>query len=94
MKKTKKRERSFKKLISEKLFFMPIVGKPMKNGGRFLSMRVKFTLFMILTALVVLALAFSAIPMALQIFRREHSRPDRVAHTANLEWIKRVESKN
>ena len=50
----------------------------MKGGGRFLSMRVKFTVFMIITALIVLALAFTAIPVALQIFRREHSRPERV----------------
>ena len=59
-------------------FSKTIMGKPMKGGGRFLSMRVKFPVFMIITALVVLALAFSAIPVALQIFRREHSRPERV----------------
>ena len=59
-------------------FSKTIMGKPMKRGGRFLSMRVKFPVFMIMTALVVLALAFSAIPVALQIFRREHSRPERV----------------
>ena len=59
-------------------FSKTIMGKPMKRGGRFLSMRVKFPVFMIMTALLVLALAFSAIPVALQIFRREHSRPERV----------------
>lgn len=57
---------------------MPIVGRTVKGDGRFLSMRLKFTVFMIITTLVVLALAFTVIPVALQIFRREHSRPDRV----------------
>ena len=50
----------------------------MPNGKRFLSMRIKFTVFMIITALVVVMVALIAIPAALQVYRREHSKPERV----------------
>ena len=57
---------------------MPFIGEVMPNGRRFVSMRVKFAGVMLITGVAVLVVALLAIPMALQLFRKYHTRPERV----------------
>ena len=57
---------------------MPIIGDPLPNGKRFVSMRMKFVGVMVVTGVAVLVTALMAIPLALQLFRAYHTQPDRV----------------
>ncbi len=57
---------------------MPFIGQTMPNGRRFVSMRIKFAGFMLITGVAVLVLALAAIPLALQLFQKYHTRPERV----------------
>ena len=57
---------------------MPFIGEPLPNGKRFISMRVKFIGVMVVTGVAVLITATIAIPLALQIFQKYHTRPERV----------------
>lgn len=59
-------------------FHMPFIGETLPNGKRFISMRVKFVGVMVVTGIAVLVTALSVIPLALQVFQKYHTRPDRV----------------
>ena len=62
-----------------RLFFRtPIMGEPLPNGKRFLSMRMKFVGVMLITGTAILLLALTAIPLSLQLFQKYHTRPERV----------------
>ena len=63
-----------KRLLSS----MPFMGNTLPNGRRFVSMRIKFAAVMLLTGVTVLIIALLAIPHALQIFRKYHTRPQQV----------------
>ena len=56
----------------------PLIGKTTRDGRPFISMRVKFVLVMLVTALAVTLVALVAIPAALQIFQRVNTQPERV----------------
>ena len=60
------------------LFRTPIIGETMPNGKRFVSMRMKFVGFMLITGVAVLLLALTAIPLSLQIFEKNHNKLERV----------------
>ena len=61
-----------------RLFRTPIMGEPLPNGKRFLSMRMKFVGVMLVTGTAILLLALTAIPLSLQVFQKYHTRPERV----------------
>lgn len=62
-----------------RLFFRtPIMGEPLPNGKRFLSMRMKFVGVMLITGTAILLLALTAIPLSLRLFQRIHTEPERV----------------
>ena len=64
---------------SRRAFFRtPIIGEQLPNGKRFVSMRVKFVGVMLITAVVVLLLAFLAIPLSLRVFQKQHNKLERV----------------
>ena len=54
------------------------MGELLPNGKRFVSMRMKFMVVMLITGTAVLMLALSAIPVSLQIFHKYHTRPEQV----------------
>lgn len=57
---------------------MPYIGETLPNGKRFVSMRMKFVGVMIVTATAVLVTALVTIPLALQLFQKYHTDPERV----------------
>ena len=64
---------------SRRAFFRtPIMGEPLPNGQRFVSMRMKFVGFMLITAVAVLIFALVAIPLSLRIFQKSHNKLERV----------------
>ena len=69
----------FLKGKSRRTFFRtPIIGEPLPNGKRFVSMRMKFMGVILITAVLVLLLALVAIPLSLRIFQRQHNKLERV----------------
>lgn len=60
------------------MFHTPIMGETLPNGKRFMSMRMKFVGFMLVTGVAVLLLALVAIPLSLRIFERNHNKLERV----------------
>ena len=72
-------KRKHQKTKKRRLFFRtPIMGEPLPNGKRFLSMRMKFVGVMLITGTAILLLALTAIPLSLQLFQRIHTQPERV----------------
>lgn len=59
------------------LFRTPIIGETLPNGRRFISMRMKFVGFMLITGMAVLVTALVMIPVALRLFRQYHTDPVR-----------------
>ena len=57
---------------------MPFIGEPLPNGKRFISMRMKFVAVMLVAGTAILITALAAIPLALQLFQKYHTRPERV----------------
>ena len=68
----------FKRKSRRAFFRTPIIGEQLPNGKRFVSMRMKFVGFMVTTAVAVLLVALVAIPLALQVFQRQHNKLERV----------------
>jgi hypothetical protein len=58
-------------------FRTPIIGETLPNGRRFVSMRMKFLGFVLLTATAVLMTALVLIPVALRLFQQYHTDPER-----------------
>jgi hypothetical protein len=57
---------------------LPLVGHFKRDGKPFISMRVKFVMVMLITAVAVTLTALIAVPMALGIFQRINTNPERV----------------
>ena len=74
-----KRLSDFVKKKSRRSFFRtPIMGETLPNGKRFMSMRMKFVGFMLITGVAVLLVALMAIPLSLRIFEKNHNKLVRV----------------
>ena len=74
----KKSTDSTKRKGRRSLLRTPIMGETLPNGKRFMSMRVKFVGFMLITGVAVLLLALTAIPLSLRIFEKNHNKQERV----------------
>ena len=74
---TDKNNQSPKKRPRRPLFRTPIIGAPLPNGKRFVSMRMKFVGVMLITGFAVLVTALVAIPLSLRLFQEYHTDPER-----------------
>lgn len=74
---TDKKQRGAKRSSRRSLFRVPIIGEPLPNGKRFISMRMKFVGVMLITGLAVVITALVAIPLSLQFFHKYHTDPER-----------------
>ena len=61
----------------KKLFRSPLIGETLPNGRRFISMRMKFVGFMVITGMAVLVAALVTIPVILRLFQQYHTDPQR-----------------
>ena len=74
---TDKKQQGAKRSSRRSLFRVPIIGEPLPNGKRFISMRMKFVGVMLITGLAVVITALVAIPLSLQFFHKHHTDPER-----------------